>query len=239
MADERDERAGVVATLLARCCRLHPAGFAAVDVEILAAAAPLAAAAALGRILATIGGGDRPPGADKLERLRRRLNDAGAIGGGLGRCRLWWRRRARHGGPDECRGGPGGLPSGHRVLMVCREARDLPPPVELEPATTRLWDGRFAIEVGPAALPGPTGIWLGALGEAGWRQAIALDPSLRDGRIPWQAAVTMPALGDRVGLLAVPALGVHGARTPVDARLDARIAFQPLTSLSATSYFLA
>lgn len=233
MAAERSQRDCVVATLLARCCCLDPAGFAIIDGEVLLAAPAEAAAAALGRVLTTIGGGDRPPAAAKLERLRQHLRLAGPIGGSLGRCRYWWHHRRTGLGANRR-----STPTRGRAMVICREVRGLPPPIELQ-ATTTLWDGRFLVTAGPAPCSGPSRVWLGALGEDGWRAPLGVDPALRHGPIPRPAALTLPALRDEAGLVAVPTLGVCRAGAGVAAVADVLVSFRPRRSLSGTGYFLA
>jgi tRNA(Ile)-lysidine synthase len=215
----RDE---AVAGLLARFCRLHPWGFVRLDPAMLGAADEATVAAALGRVAATVGGTAYPPPAEKLARLRRRLLEQ-APAACLGRC-LWRALR------DTGEGGGTG-----RLILVVREARGLPQPVRIVPESEVEWDGRFVLRFsGSKAWPdrGPT---LAALGDAGWGEAVRLRPKLAD-ELPREAAVTLPAIHDRLGLVALPNLGF--CRDPAAAGL-AGVRFRPRRSLSGPGYCLA
>ncbi len=227
-AAERAQNERGVATLLAEHCRLHPAGFAILDAAALATAPSALTTMALARIATTIGGNAYPPGTASLERLRGRLeaNRTGA----LGRC-VW--KRVRLGG---C--------GGHRAagILVCRETRSLPAPLTLATAVELVWDGRFRVRgdrVDAAAL---STLLLCAMGEDGWREAIRLEPSLRDARAPRQAALALPVLRDARGLVAIPVLDWHrdnASEMELTAARAISITFRPLRSLSGTGYFLA
>lgn len=65
-----------VSSLLARCCAMHPEGYAYLDGAVLARAAPEASLRALARILVCIGAKTHPPRREKLESLH------GLIAGG-------------------------------------------------------------------------------------------------------------------------------------------------------------
>jgi tRNA(Ile)-lysidine synthase len=215
-----------VAELIARCSRLHPAGFAVLDAVTLGAASAAVARSALARLVVTIGGGAYPPAVAKLDRLHRRLIGGERSGGSLGRCIFGRLSRSRDGD--------------HRLdrIVVCREERGLPEEKLLEPASVFDWDGRFEVRVGDAAASRLAGLRLGPLGSDGWCEAVRRDPDLRKRGVPRAAALTLPALRDGSGLVAVPALnlrleGAQGAGLPV------LTTFRPRRSLSGTGYFLA
>jgi tRNA(Ile)-lysidine synthase len=98
-----------LAAFLARCVRLAPEGYAAVDRALLAAAPQALAARALGAVIATVSGADYAPARAALARLvgaARRKDFAGAT---LGDCRM--------------------VPDGAAHLLVLREGRpDKPDP---------------------------------------------------------------------------------------------------------------
>ena len=145
-----------------------------------------------GPVAATIGGRHPPPGrqagavAPAACPARRRRPS-------LGRCRLVaaprGRARRRRGAAPSSSSAPAAAARTQGPIL--RRQRDE-------------WDGRFRPGFAPSgALAADTGLGVARFGEAGWREAMRLRPSL-PARFPWQAAVTMPALCDRVGLLAVP-----------------------------------
>ncbi|MGF1611587.1 MAG: tRNA lysidine(34) synthetase TilS, partial [Kiloniellales bacterium] len=180
---------GEVARLLVAAVALHPAGFARLDAGRFAAAPEEVALRALARLLTTVGGGAYPPRLERLERLHARIVDG--LGRGvtpsatLGGCRLV--------------GGSSG------TLVVARELAPVEDAV-IEPGRDLLWDGRFEIALGR-----------GAAGRAPWRVlplgraalgtlADRVQPALLAG-LPRVARLALPALHDRGGLAAVPALG--------------------------------
>lgn len=222
----RDEAA--VATLLAKHCRLHPAGFAILDAAAVTDAPPEMATVVLARLAATVGGKAFPPAAAALERLRSDL--AANASGAVGRCT--WKRLPPAPG-EGC---------GAARILVCREARHLPAPRPLEPLSELVWDGRFRVRVGRVDADAVSAVLLSAMSEADWREAIRTDPTVRSGDVPRRAALALPVLRDARGLLAVPTLrwfrGAGTSETPPAARAVA-VAFRPLRGLSGTGYFLA
>ncbi len=225
-ASHRRRRQGqdeAVATLLAWHCRLHPLGFIRLDPAMLHAAAEEAVAAALGRVAATVGGTAYPPSNEKLDRLRRHLLGEAPRAASLGRC-LWRPCRARK---KDC--------GQARFIVVIREARGLPQPMPVVPGGEVEWDGRFLVRFAPCPWESDRGLSLAPLTEAGWRRAVRLRPGLR-GEVPFAAAVSLPAICDPRGLLAVPGLGVY----PEPSALGlARASFRPRRSLSGPGYYLA
>jgi len=197
-AERRAEAAHRRTLRLAESVTLDPRGFARVHLATLVAPPDSEARAALGRLLACIGGGPRPPRdaplARALDRLRRALDSGTAETLCLGRCRIL---PDRHAPPD----GPGWL--------VVREARHWPPPQPLTP-NEELWDGRFRV-VRDSALPliDPEARVV-ALGRVGWclvaetLRAVGVPvPSPAD--LPVAARAGLPLVVGRDGLpLAFP-----------------------------------
>jgi tRNA(Ile)-lysidine synthase len=206
-----------VSNLLARCCALHPAGFATIDAAILTEAPERVSQRALARLLMCVGGGAHGPRREKLVRLHARLaanplDKARTLGG----CRV--------------------MPMNGR-LLVCRERRGTPRPLAAVAATRVVWDRRFVIDF-TAAGDGPgTGAFLGRLGRDGWAEIVGERPALRQSPIPPPTRLSLPALHDADGVVAVPHLNyrrVGGAVVTIG-----RIRFQPAESLSGRGFFLA
>lgn len=162
--------------LLHESVQLTPAGVAWLDPAPLVAAEDELALRALVKLLGAIGGLPVPPRLDGLQRLLEALRDGSSLPLTLHRCLL---TRVR--GVDD-------------RLLVCREARYLPP---AQPLGNMLWDGRFRI----AAAKPVRGISLAPLGKD--RPADLTMPA-----VPKVAWPSLPALRRVDGrLLAVPGLG--------------------------------
>lgn len=220
--ERRARQEEAVAAVLARHCRLDPLGFAVLDGALLAAADADAVEAALGRVAAAVGGTPYPPAEAKLARLRWRLGGSGTAS--LGRCCWRWLPRGHGGGCERGR------------ILVFREIRSLPGPVAVRPSETAVpWDGRFLVGVGVGFGPFAGDLFLAALGAGGWREARRLWPGLHRPGVPYPCALSLPALRDDLGLIAVPGLGLF--REPVHAKVGMR--FRPLRSLSGSGYYLA
>jgi tRNA(Ile)-lysidine synthase len=205
-AAARIRREGGLAALLARAVSLHPAGFALIDLELIAAADGLGELA-LGRIASTLGGAAYPIRRERLARLRRAFREAPMRARTLGGCRFVpWRGR----------------------VLALREAARTAPPLSLTPGEAVLWDKRFAATL-PATAPGPVSI--GALGAEG---VITLGHEpIDDGNpLPRLAYPALPAVWDDNGLAAVPHLCWRRATTVCVPALT----FRPLVSLSSAGF---
>lgn len=166
---------GAAYDLLHGAVQLTPAGAAWLDPAMLAAAEDELALRALVKLLGAIGGLPVPPRLDGLQRLLEALRSGKTLPLTLHRCLLTKIK-------------------GENRLLVCREARYLPPPQPLGPM---LWDGRFRIAVARPV----RGVTLAPLGrERPDTVELAALP-----KVAWPA---LPALRRADGsLLAVPGLG--------------------------------
>ncbi len=175
--------------LLARAVALHPAGFAVLEPEPWRSAPPNIAERALAALAATIGGRCYPPRRQRLVRLRRTLfgSEPGPAGCTLGGCcfRAW---RGR--------------------ILVLREAAAAAGPVSLTPGAVLVWDRRFRVSLAPRARAGAL---VGYLGPAGVAELDGRQPALRRSHLPRLLYPVLPAVWDRAGLAAVPALGYRRA----------------------------
>lgn len=163
--------------LVGRAVAPHPAGFAAIDRALLAAADADTAERLLGRIAVCIGRAGYPARRARLARLRAGLVADPGRARTLGGCRFApWRG----------------------AILVMRElaAASLPAPVE--PGAELTWDGRFAVAL-PATAAGP--VTLGYLG-----QYEGATPERDDSRPPRLVHPVLPALWDARGIVAVPHL---------------------------------
>ena len=191
------------ADLLAQAVMIHPAGFLRLEATVLAAAPAELRLRALARCLMTISGNTYPPRLERLERLDRDLfGSSGRRGHTLHGCRI-----ARS--PDG--------------WIVCREPAAVAPPQALKAGNSLLWDGRFRVRAAAA------GLEVSALGEAGWREIA--DEAERRG-VPRLAALALPALGDRSGLLAVPSLRWNRAEA------DRRAGLRPAKIFNHSAVFV-
>jgi tRNA(Ile)-lysidine synthase len=205
--------------LLARCCRMHPAGYARIDVVAMAAAPAEVSLRALARTLLCVGGRSYEPGTEKLKRLYARMVvDREKFSGTLGGCRLI--------------GTDGGF-------LVCRETRGLPEPVVVASGDRLIWDGRFAVGFATAGGGAEKDIRLLPLGANGWSEVVGAWPDLRRHSVPRPAALSLPAFADDEGILNVPHLRYR--RAGGDAREVEFVvaAFRPINAASGAGYFLA
>lgn len=181
--------------LLHAAVQLTPAGTAWLDPAGLIAAEDELALRALVKLLGAIGGISVPPRLDGLQRLLEALRAGRGLPLTLHRCLLT------------------GVKGGEHRLLVCREARYLPPaqPLGNMPKNGMLWDGRFRIAVAKPV----RGVDIAPLGKD--RPPVTATPALP--KVAWPA---LPALRRADGtLLAVPALG-WGQLPP-----NVTISFQP------------
>lgn len=172
--------------LLATGCRFYGAGYAMMDLGILAAAPEDLGVRALGRVLSAIGGLAFPPRRARLERLCRELLAGSATCATLGRCQI------------SVDGGG---------AAVFRERRNAPAATAHVPGAQIAWDRRFDIVFGTAPAGAVGGLRLRTLGSADW-DALADDcPALAAAnRLPGAALWGLPALADDRGVFAVPHL---------------------------------
>lgn len=197
--------------LLARTTAVHPAGFAAFDLEPLLSAPPDIAERALAALVYVLGGAAYPPRRGSVRRLLRALAGKAAGSRTLGGFRfVAWRGR----------------------VLVFRELAHAAGSVRVMPGSTLLWDRRFAA-ASPAAAPPLVLDYLGPRGVAEWRRATA---GARP-RLPLPALLhpILPGLWDEKGLAAVPSIGYRREGGIVLPRLS----FRPVNSLSHASFAVA
>ena len=222
-AARRAEGEDGIAGLLARACRLSPAGHAALDPAALAAAAPAMARGAVSRVLCTVGGGAYPAARDKVDALWSWMaGGAGPSSATLARCRLL--RRAGE-------------------IVVCREGRHLPAPVAAGVGERVFWDERFDIEMADPATGNGAAVvgdaMLVPLGREGWAEVLDRAPDRRRSSIPHPARLTLPALRDSAGIVEVPFLGYRRRRDEEAPSFFKKIVFSPRNSLSGVGFCLA
>lgn len=181
--------------LLGRAVEAHDAGYAMLDVRAFAVAPREVALRGLARLLVAFGGQDYTPRYDRLRRLADELF-AGLKGGRtLAGCRI--------------------LPQADGRALLLREARDLASAVAVGRAPVT-WDGRFTVTARRArrARRGAAAVTVGALGEADAGALRQVAPALELGGLPRLALMTLPALRDERGLLAVPHLRWRRSSSP-------------------------
>lgn len=221
---------------LARAARPHAAGFVRLDRTALVRGGVWEGERALARVLGAVGGADYPPRGDRLQRLYREIAAPGFRGRTLAGCRIL---------PDHASGEDDGS-----ALLVCREVAAMAPSRPVA-AGKNDWDGRFSLRLAltseGAAVRGRArrapALRLGALGRDGivtLRRAApeCLETPAARG-IPAVVRVTLPALFDPHGLLAVPHLGYRRSGKAA-ARLS-RVDCCPLVpqTLAGPRFFLA
>jgi len=219
MAARRMNMEAKTARLLARCCAVHPAGYAWVDRTVLVEEPEDISVHALARILLCIGGRSYAPRRDKLERLHQWVSK-GRLSGErtLGGCRVV----PRAGG-----------------TLVCREGRNVPGPMVAVAGLRLVWDARFAIRFVKTAGDTDRPSYLARLGRGGWADVVGNSPDLRHCGMPAPARVALPALRDDYGVFCVPHLS-YRRMDPAAPDVDIGSAvFCPPNTLSGAGFFLA
>lgn len=176
---------GTVATLLAKCVTIDPAGFVWVLPEPLAMAARETGLRALSRVLLAVGGGTYPPRIVRLSRLYQHMSEKNFSGATLAGCRVAPRRGR---------------------LLIAREVARMPI-ANVRPGMRLHWDGRFEVEIARHSEKTPGPLRLGPLGEAGWSEISRTPGLVKAEVVPAAARAALPALRDCDGVLAVPHLG--------------------------------
>ncbi|HEX6978034.1 MAG TPA: tRNA lysidine(34) synthetase TilS [Alphaproteobacteria bacterium] len=215
----RAAREAEVAALLAAAVAIYPEGWAVLDPIRWRAADTELSRRALTRILLAIGGAPYPPRGERLERLHDVLR-RDALGGGhtLAGCRI--------------------LPRRGGILFV-REPAAAAHDIAIDRAGTFEWDGRFVVKVAGSGPREGRGYRLARLGRAGWAEAAAADPAVRQRPIPPAVRPSLPALWDLDGVVSVPHLlyrrqGTH----PVSVEIVS-MTFRPRHALAGPGFFVS
>lgn len=171
---------------LARRARTHAAGHVQIDRALLTQAPPRAARRFVSAALTCVGGGDRPPRADRLSALIARLSGAEPIVATLAGAKII---------------------AGEEVLIV-REAgafrRSGAPRQTIAANQPLIWDGRFLLEA-----PAAGGLSVGPLAGA----ASKLSPRARKAltALPPDARGSLPLIWDQGGAATCPMLDANSA----------------------------
>jgi hypothetical protein len=219
MARRRVKRDLAVAQVVAGCVSFHPAGFAAIDAARLANPPRPVGLAALRNVVACVGGNAYPPALAKTQRIYDQvIRRSKAAGKSLGGCRVFWLNRR---------------------ILVCREARNLPEALSVQPDDVLMWDRRFSIRFAstPASEAAPA--WLCPLRKEGLRRLAAMCPHIRNHPIPEPARAALPALLDEAGIFSVPHLGYRRGAGKIPIVDFANIEFRPVNPVAGAGCFLA
>ncbi len=206
-----------VMALLAKCCRVHPLGFARLERMAMAAAPIEIGAKALARVVTMIGGSANECSVDRARRCYQKL-----FGGPDRRTRTLGRCLLVDQGSD---------------LLVCRERRNLPPPQILCSPGEILWDGRFRLRV---RLPGgAAGSWyVRPLSEEDWRILRSAPTKLRDQPSLPLVCGTLPVLCDEGGLAIAPQLWYAREDLVGLLSLVVEVVWRPRNGITGGGYFL-
>jgi tRNA(Ile)-lysidine synthase len=178
MAGLRSERLSEAAATLARASTLMPEGYAVIDAAALTSASPEAGLRALDGLIRAVGGAAYPNPRDSLLRLWEELRAGLTERRSLGGCLIAPRR--------------GGF-------LLMREPSAMQPPQPVHAGQSIRWDRRFDLRTA-----GSGDGRVGALTREGWA---AIRTKIERPRLPAEVVVTLPALFDAAGLVAVPHLG--------------------------------
>jgi tRNA(Ile)-lysidine synthase len=214
----RQSMEDAVAGLLAAAVEIDPAGYLWLDPVTLAGAPAEVSQRALARCLMAIGGGDYAPRLERLLRLHSQIA-AGRLGAGatLGGCRI---------------------ASQKGRLLICRELAAVDGACALAADAVLRWDGRFAVALADRGRKAGR-FQLAALGAAGYRAILALQPELRRHPIPAIARPVVPALWragtPRQAPIAVPHLDYRAGNSQVTVDIE----FVPAQALTASRFTVA
>jgi tRNA(Ile)-lysidine synthase len=219
MARRRVSGELAVAQVVADCVSFHPAGFAAIEATRFATAPRPVGLAALRNVIACVGGNAYPPTLTKIQRLFDRvITCSEAAGGNLGGCRVFWLNGR---------------------ILVCREARNLPEPLPVQPDEVLTWDQRFSIRFASPRGGDAAPARISPLRKVGPRRLAAMRPHIRNHPIPEPARAALPALLDEAGIVSVPHLGYRREAGKVSVVDFANIEFRPVNSVAGAGCFLA
>ncbi|MGD9650619.1 MAG: tRNA lysidine(34) synthetase TilS [Dongiaceae bacterium] len=192
---------------LVRSFELYAGGYGYLDVALLGQESEEIGLRALSQILRAIGGESYVPRFNSLQNLWREMIDTPfAAAKTLGGCWL--------------------VPENHHMVLICREP-ELPAALEAPFAEEIYWDQRFLIRLPAKILPTLT--MVKALGQEGWSE-VKKNENLPHLDLPHPARLSLPALYDSNGLLAVPLLG-HFRENMQD--IEIKCFFKPRTALSS------
>lgn len=167
MARARDALDGMVDEAIARAVCVSPAGFCAIDHEVLATLSDEIAMRLLERCLTAVGGGRYAPRQERLLRLHCQITDDAFKTATLGGCVV--RRRS------------------NAIAVVRETRRSTPSHLTVNCGQSALWDGRIRVAVTP---DGPESIVLRPLGADGWKEL-----SEKSDELPKMPAFMRNALG--------------------------------------------
>ena len=164
--------------------RFQPEGWALIDGAMVEAVEGQAGPAMMSALLRAVGGAPYPPAPASVLLLWQRMLKDRTAGGTLGGCRLE------------------AIAGGWRLM---REDRNLPGPLLLTSDDPVVWDDRFRLSG-----KGLTGLYLQALDDSLWRQALTLKPDWARWGLPAAVRRTLPALTDHGQIRAIPHLSTKG-----------------------------
>lgn len=203
----------MTARVLARAARIDPAGYIRLDPRPLLDAEAEVGLRALAHAVMTVGGRAYTPRWERLKGLFQRLGEAGFRGATLGGCRIASRAGA---------------------LLIAREAAGVEA-LEAEAGDRIFWDGRFDIALKPRAASGPFRV--AGLDKTAWAEARQSLPEPGRLRVPALARAGVPAIFDRKGLRALPALTYE--REPGDRTIVKACSFAPSAALTSSGFTVA
>ena len=211
----RAAREAEASAFLARAATIDPRGFCTLDRGLSADADVDLVRAALGRLLACVGGARLPPRRARLARLADAMRGEGPFAARtLGGCRVMDGAEGR--------------------LLVCREAGRLDAVEELRPGATVRWDDRF--EVGLRRRGGVDGLRVAK--RAGGRWPDEAHAAAAERSLPRAVVATLPAVYLGARLVAVPHLGLYDPQVIAPAR-SLRVRFAPRRPLAAAGFSVA
>ena len=229
MAQMRIALEAEASKLLAKSCCVNSAGYVCFDATKLFSGPKEILLRALARSLLCVGGGIYPPRLIKLESLLGKMKAA------FRNPNVCWKGATLAG----CRILPLTSRSGVITFLLCREERSLP---ESLPVSNRMiadWDNRFHLYLTGLNFPENSNVSIQPLGRRGWEALCRISPTIQNTRVPILASISLPALVDNEGIVAVPNLNYRRANVSLDSVCLIRAVFHPRQTLSGRGFTVA
>ena len=209
-ADLRNLAAEIVAVFMNEAVQIYPEGYGVARGDVLGQLPEPIIERILVRLTKIFGGKTYPPRRDRLVRAVKQLKENNFRGFTLGGCRFSEKSNE---------------------IMICREMRG----ISSRQITTRddfIWDNLFDIEIRGAW---GNKVYLAPLGKKGWAEILQKRPELREISLPYPVRLTLPALFDQSGVIAVPHLNFRRENSDANGLRIVKVEFLNLPQINNLS----
>jgi len=200
-ANLRNSTSEIVTVFMNEATQIFPEGYGMVRGDILSLLPEPIVERILVRLTQVFGGKTYPPRHDRLVRAMQHLENNNFRGFTLGGCRFL-------GNSNE--------------IMICREMRGISRR-QIGADINFTWDNLFDIKISKKT---GNDVYLAPLGKNGWAEIVRKSPELRDISLPYPVRLTLPALVDQQGIIAVPHLNFRRDRVDAQGQYIAEVEFR-------------